>query len=300
MALDWGPYGNFSCCSLFVCVGRPPGMWNVILRTPRTPEMNTSHHCWSGSSTPVWGSSGPVPWCLAFLSSSPHCQLQKGVTGNTPISEDKGVLHVTESRWSTWIFHSSSAQYNCVFSPVGTVQEGSHARGILRACEKMPRNQDKCLVASKKSRTDLGMCFHALLRCSGVRSLQLLVFILPYWKTCFCHVWLISVVEHHTHAILLNPQSINGLMLWVQLTIAWDFSLPHFSGPAHPGLYCQLEQSTLSCFLSMSTVIFTALRYNPLWLLLIVLQIVPVWAVGKGVFRSPLYPLQNLPPSLYR
>ena len=71
---------------------------------------------------------------------------------------------------------------------------------------------------------------------------------LPLWKNTFfffCHVWLVFVTEHLTYVVLLNPQSISSLALWIKLAIAWDFSLPLPLGQALPGSPCQLEQWAL-------------------------------------------------------
>lgn len=47
-------------------------------------------------------------------------------------------------------------------------------------------------------------------------------------KACFCDVWLVFVIIDFTHVALLNPQCTNYLMLWIELAVAWDFSLFHF------------------------------------------------------------------------
>lgn len=46
-------------------------------------------------------------------------------------------------------------------------------------------------------------------------------------KTHFCYMWLVVLIIHFTHETLLNCQSINFLMLWIRLAIAFDFSWPH-------------------------------------------------------------------------
>ena len=54
-----------------------------------------------------------------------------------------------------------------------------------------------------------------------------------FFVVCFCHVQvahymrLVLVVVYFTHVMTCNPQSINCLMFWEKLAIAWDFSLPH-------------------------------------------------------------------------
>lgn len=53
------------------------------------------------------------------------------------------------------------------------------------------------------------------------------------WKNMFLqHRFLIV---HFTHGILLSSRSINSLMPWIKLTMAWDFSLPQFFGSILPG-----------------------------------------------------------------
>lgn len=42
------------------------------------------------------------------------------------------------------------------------------------------------------------------------------------------HVQLVLVIGCFTPVALLNPQSINCLILWIKMTIAWDYSLPYF------------------------------------------------------------------------
>lgn len=42
-------------------------------------------------------------------------------------------------------------------------------------------------------------------------------------------LWLYTALiqVNFAHKTLLNPQNINCLLLWIKLTIAWDFCLPH-------------------------------------------------------------------------
>ena len=50
----------------------------------------------------------------------------------------------------------------------------------------------------------------------------------PLWKNLFFHVCLVLVIIHFIQVTLLNPKSINCWMLWIKLTVAWDFSPPLF------------------------------------------------------------------------
>lgn len=85
----------------------------------------------------------------------------------------------------------------------------------------------------------LGLCFHACPGCSRQEWVYFRLFIscgYRYLFICLCfrpmklisHVWLALVIVHFIHVILLNPQSINCLMFWIKVAIAWDFSTPHY------------------------------------------------------------------------
>ena len=50
---------------------------------------------------------------------------------------------------------------------------------------------------------------------------------------CSLSLWFYPVWTHEsfTQVTCLNPQGIHYLILWIKLTIAWNFSLPHLLAP---------------------------------------------------------------------
>lgn len=91
------------------------------------------------------------------------------------------------------------------------VQQWSHVRGILSACEKAPKNTSPVTSVSSKTWN----CSWNVFLCSsqvqwiGMRLLQLLLVIC--FATCSLSLWLYTAGqrENLTQVTLLNPKSIN-------------------------------------------------------------------------------------------
>ena len=124
------------------------------------------------------------------------------------------------------------------------VQEWGCGRGNLSAVRKHQANKTRVfdLISSKPWNCSWNVlvcpsqllwmwvvCFRLF-----ITAVHWYLFICLYRKTWFCHVqlahhlWLALVIVHFTQVTLFNPLSINCLMLWIKLAIAWDFNRPHF------------------------------------------------------------------------
>jgi hypothetical protein len=100
---------------------------------------------------------------------------------------------------------------------------------------KLQENKNLVTSVSSKHRTVLGI----YCRDVGDGWIYFRLLIIAYWCYSIKCWWLygkvffalcnLSLQVHYTHVILLSPQSINCLMLWMSFAIAWDFSLPHLS-----------------------------------------------------------------------
>ena len=113
-----------------------------------------------------------------------------------------------------------------IYTCWSTVQGWSHVR-ILSACKKTPRKQDKSLVTSvsSKHRTIRGMCLCTLPMYSKYERVYFGCYSCAFMKkTWFFLVWLVLEIVHFIQVTLFNPQSINRLMLWIKMTVAWEFS----------------------------------------------------------------------------
>lgn len=110
--------------------------------------------------------------------------------------------------------------------------------GVMWELSVLVRKQDKCLVTQCLQSTELFLeCVFALLpavvdktELTSNYSLQpaVIMYFMPLWKNMFCHMRLVLVIVHFTQVTLLNPQSINCLVLWRKLAIVWGFNLPYF------------------------------------------------------------------------
>lgn len=149
-------------------------------------------------------------------------------------------------------------QKSIFFSPLedkhcwNMVQELSHVRRILSACENGLRNKTWVLWPQF---LQIKVLFLAYVSCFsqvwiGGSLLQTLHYCLlllteglndPVYSLVEKHVfvmcglslWMYTAQTHEsfTHVIFLSPQSINCLMLWIKLAIYRDFSQPHLSVP---------------------------------------------------------------------
>lgn len=145
--------------------------------------------------------------------------------------------------FSQLLFLYRNEKYLVLCTVLECSSKWSHVR-FLSECKKTPRNQDKSLVASvlHKLETVPCSCFCAPSRWRGQGWVYLRWFITTGYhnlficlrNACFCHVWLICngqlvpAVVYFTHA---SPLSINCLMFWTKLAIAWDVGLSHLSAP---------------------------------------------------------------------
>lgn len=83
----------------------------------------------------------------------------------------------------------------------------------MESYEKTLRKHESCDLSFFKPELLLECAFMFLLSVADTSELLKQLAMYLYRKTCFCHVQLVLVIEHLIHVILLNPQTINCLML---------------------------------------------------------------------------------------
>lgn len=200
-----------------------------ILHHPHHDEI--LHHPppqWDTAPPPQWWDTAPSSTIMGYYTTSMDTvwknkqespSVSKGMEASQPQPAACGHMTLCSHYYKYLAIHCQN-----------TVQEWNRER-ILSACVKTPRKQDPKTSISSKHRAVLEMCFCAPPRCSRQ-------------ERCFSCRYSCASVEKHisascglslwlnlTHVILLHPQSINCLMLWVKAATAWDFTPPHLLAP---------------------------------------------------------------------
>lgn len=99
----------------------------------------------------------------------------------------------------------------------------------MQLCEKRPRKQESCDLGVSKTRTRSWNVFHAPPRCRGQDWVHFSSCSSRFYgNTCFCHMWLVPVLEPLSQTTFLSLQGIPCLMLWIKLAFVWDFTPPQF------------------------------------------------------------------------